>query len=289
MKIRAKSCLLGVTALAVICAGLADADTITAAGLSATWQSWSSANLYSNPGQTPGTPYWNNSSGDGPKANIGWCLAGGGTCTLAAGVPGNLPYLGGSGGSSAPDLYFTASGNALVTLQVSSTDAKTSTNVSVFGYYLADSTGAPTGSVVQLFSSTDPAGKTATISFTPGQNYGFYTENIQGAGTPYATDYFFYMDSAYNSANGSMPADALQHFAIFQSGPSYFLGTVSADACQNGFLPQTSPCVLSSAFDYNDIVVQLGSVPEPASLGLLGGSLVLVGLFTRYRSRRSVS
>ena len=289
MKIRGKFCSLAVVAFALSWAVFVKADTISTAGPSGTWQGWSSTNLYSTPGQTPGTPYWNNSSGDGPQANIGWCLAGGGTCTLAAGTPGNLPYLGGPGGSSLSDLFFTASGNGIVSLQVSRTDAKTSLNVSLFGYYLADATGAPVGPLHQLFRSTDAAGSNVTLPLTAGQNYGFYTENIQGAGTPFETDYFFYMDSALNSASGSMPPDALQHFAAFQSGANYFIGTVSADACQNGFLPQTSPCVLSSAFDYNDIVVELGPVPEPASLGLLGGSLVLLALFVRYRNRRSAA
>ena len=288
MSLNVKTFWLGMLSLALPGAMVVNADTISPGG---TWQSWSATNLYGNPGQTPGSPYWNNNSGDGPAANIGWCLTGGGLCNLAAGTQGALSYYGGAGGTALNDLFFTSTGPSTVSFQVSWTAAKTSSNTDVFGYYLTDSSGAPTGALHPLLTSTSSLGATSSVPLSAGQNYGFYIENIQGPGTPLETDYIFYMDGAANSANGSMPADNMQHFAVFQSGSSYFLGTVGADACQNGFVPGNSPCVPANLFDFNDVVVEVtpgASMPEPASLGLLGGGLALLGLAVR-KSRFGVA
>ncbi len=289
-----KSTGLVVIALALSAgtATLANGDTLYGSG---SWQSgWSSSSLVVD-GNSPGagTPYWNNNSGDGPKANVGWCLAGGGSCTMPAGAPGTLPYFG-NGSGSASLIYFMSNGSPMdVSLQTIMTTQKSlASGYDVFGYYVANQSGnAPAGvALTPIFDSrTSAVGTVSSLSgLVAGQNYGFYIENIQGGGTQFATDYFYYMDSTASTANGSMPADSLQHFAAFSgANGSYFLGDVDGDACQGSFQPNSSPCVPSSQFDYNNMMVELtpgaGNTPEPAPFALIGGGLLVVGAIVRRR------
>jgi hypothetical protein len=276
--------------------GVTYADSLNGNG---SMQNWNPSSLVvdsNSPGI--GTPYWNNTSGDGSKENVGWCLAGGGNCTMPAGTPGNIPYYG-NGSSSASMMYFTSSGSPLtLTLQtLLTTQTTTAGGYDIFGYYIANGSGsAASASLVPVFNSTtDKVGSTAVIAgLTPGENYGFYIENIQGSGTQYATNYVYFMDSASNTANGSMPADSVQHFAAFTSGNgTYFLGDVDGDACQGSFQPGTSPCVPQNEFDYNNLIVEVNgsggaNTPEPASLLLMGGGLCLLGVgMCRKRARSS--
>lgn len=294
MKLRNKN-LSRFFALALSAGGvMAHADSLNGNG---TWQNWSAANLAAD-GSSPnaGTPYWNNGSGDGPKANVGWCLAGGGSCSMPAGTVGAIPYYG-NGAATASSMYFTSSGAPLtITLQtVMTTQTSTASGYDIFGFYLANSTGkAPSSaSLTPLFDSrtNTPGTSFALTTLLPGDNYGFYIENVQGSGTPFVTDYFYFMDSSSNIATGSMPADALQHFATFDAGGgTYFLGDVDGDACSGGFQPGTSPCVPSSQFDYNNLMVQIvagnvANTPEPASLALMGAGLCVVGAVLRRKKK----
>jgi hypothetical protein len=284
-------------ALALSAGGaVASADSLNGTG---SWQaSWSTATLaVDGSSVSVGTPYWNNASGDGPKANVGWCLTGGGACSMPAGTPGVLSYYG-NGGASANSMYFTSTGTPLnISLQTLLTTQKsTASGYDLFGYYLAGGSGqAPSSPDLNpLFDSrTDVPGNNLTLSsLTAGENYGFYIENVQGAGTANQTNYFYFMDSASNTATGSMPADGLQHFAAFDGGSgTYFLGDVDADACQNGFLVGNSPCVPGSQFDYNNMVVEItpnagGNTPEPASFALMSGGLVVLAAVIRRKKGR---
>ena len=174
---------------------------------------------------------------------------------MPAGAPGTLPYFG-NGSGSASSMYFNSAGGPMnVSLQtLLTTQTSIGNGYDVFGYYLATGDGSAPASVTlnPLFDSrTSAVGAASNLSITAGQNYGFYIEKIKGDGTQFATDYLYFMDSSANTANGSMPADALQHFAAFQgANGSFFLGDVDADACQNGFQPTNSPCVPASQFDY---------------------------------------
>lgn len=285
------SCLLALA----LSAGLATANADSLSG-NGTWNSWNTGGLVVDGSSSGiGTPYWNNASGDGPKDNVGWCLTGGGGCTMPAGTPGALSYYG-NGSAAASSMYFNATGNPItVTLETLMTTQKsTASGYNIFGYYLAGTSGqAPSvSSLNPLFDSrTSTVGTAVTVSsLAAGDTYGFYIENIQGGGTQYQANYYYFMDSASNMATGSMPADSLQHFAAFDAlNGNYFLGDANADSCQNGFQPGTSPCVVATAFDYNDMMVELGTsnAPEPASLTLIGGGLLLLGTVTRRKLRHS--
>lgn len=280
-----KKLLLGFAAC-LLAGAVSQADTVTGTGA---WQSWSAANLIQGVKPTPGIPYWNNLSGDGSRYNIGWCLAGGGNCSIPS-PPGNVPYFGLSNGSATADMSLTSSNYGVTaTLEAAITNSRA---LDVFGWYSLAWNGS-IGSLHPLFSPTDNPG--TAHSFTPSSAYGFYVQQDQGTpGDPFASKYFFFMDSTKNSVQGyPNPSDTLQHFAIFdaQLGTSsdrvpYYIGAVDTRAC----IPNSSgTCTPGARFDYNDFIVRLDTVntPEPGSLGLIACSLILLAAFLlRQRSFR---
>ncbi len=275
-------------------ATVVEADSLNGSGsLQSDWNS--SILAVDGSSSTIGTPYWNNDSGDGPKANIGWCMTGGGGCTMPVGAPGALPYFG-NGPGSAGLMYFTSTGSPVsLSLQtIMTTQTSVLDGYDVLGYYIANAGGGAASSATlhPLFDTrTSSVGDASTLSgLTAGENYGFYIENIKGEGTPFATDYLYFMDSSANTANGSMPADPLQHFVAFSGGNgNYFLGDVDGDACTGSFMPTNSPCVPNSQFDYNNMVVAItpgaATTPEPSSIALLGGGVfMLSAVFLRRKT-----
>ena len=288
-------------------ASAAYCDTLNGGG--ATWNDWSSSSLVvnqSSPGI--GSPYWNNISGDGNSMNIGWCINGGGNCTLANGNPGYEKYFGQAGGAAPLNMYLTSYGNQILSLQGINTNAIGGVNTDIFGYYLTDNTGAPILSTMKPIFTTGVNGVGATFNLSTiggGTNYGFYIENIQGATTANETDYYFFMDSLANTSdlasagmgsngNGNvMPADSNQHLVFFQqanSPSSYYIGTMGADACNPPqYQPGMTPCVPANQFDYQDMVIELttNAVPEPASLALFGSGLLLTGFLLLRRKRQA--
>ncbi len=249
--------------------------------------SWDPNKLYNQPGYVPGLYYWNNSSGDGSQANIGWCLTGSSQCGMSN-PPGLLPYYS-VAGSAPSNMYFTSVGGMTnSSLQLTLTDQKGGgSGVDFFGYYVTDATGTTIGTPTVLFTSTQPNGTSVLLGSLPaGENYGFFIENVQGFLTPQQSEYTYYMDSAANTSTGVMPADTLQHFAIFSGdGLNYYIGANDADACQGNVQPGTTPCIPQSEFDYNDIVVELSpTAPEPATFILLGGGLLALAALRRRRT-----
>src|SRR6185312_3045566 len=269
----------------LLAGAIAQADSVTGDG---SWQTWSASNLFQGSSPTPGIPYWNNGSGDGSRYNVGWCLTGGGNCVISS-PPGNLPYLGHNDGGAPANIEFNGTGYAVTaTLEATITN---SGPLDTFGWYRINADGS-IGSLTPLFSASQDAG-TAPKTFMPGSHtYGFYIEQDQGLrGDPFSSQYFFFMNSAANSVAGfPNPSDNLQHFAVFNSasgpGNAFYIGAVDTRACGAGV---TGTCDLPDRFDYNDFVVKLDTVntPEPGSLGLLLGGLVLLAAFCR-RSKRSV-
>ncbi|SRR5579884_1364909 len=247
---------------------------------------WDPNSLYPGSSYIPGLYYWNNDSGDGGQANIGWCLIGGGQCNMQN-PPGRIPFYTAAGPSAPASLYFSSTGQGLrLTLDAVVTNQKNGgSGEDFFGYYSTDVSGNHVGSPVILFNSNQPLGSTMFLStFSAGQNYAFFLENIQGYGTgAQQTTYSFYMNSAANSSTGSMPADNMQHFAAFQNGSTFYLGAVDGDACAGTFTVNNSPCIPASAFDYNDMVVQISPdpdpEPEPATAALFALGAICAGIY----------
>jgi hypothetical protein len=277
--------------------GAIRADTLIGTG--GAWQSgWTQAQLVQGTSPTPGTPYWNNLSGDGIQGDIGWCLTGGSPTCVMAGSPGApLPYYGTAAGGSVSSMSFTSSGSSL-SLAAIITNETTAGQYDIFGYYVVPTSGAPT--LVPLFSTQPGAsqamvGSTATLNLAAGTNYGFYVENVQGAGGPNESDYLFYMNSALNDNvfDGGTPTagpDSLQHFAIFQNSNGYVVGDVDAYACASPSQQGSSPCIMASQFDYNDLIVTVSpTTPEPATLGLMGIGVILGAGLLRRKLRHSAS
>ncbi len=271
------------TALCLAGAMIGSADTVTGGGF---WQTWTAG----FPGSTLGTasaptygggpatitqgPYWNNASGDGPAANIGWCLAGGGDCILFDGSPGAIPFYGGANGSAVTDMTFSGD-HSQITVEASLTSQRPN---DTFGYYTFDPT---SGAILQTFAllSASSAPGTQSVTFTPSTpDYGFYIENTQGNPadpSTFPSEYFFYTDASLNNVLLTPnPTDNLQHLAIFNTGNTFYIGAVDTRACSADI---ASSCLNPADFDYQDMVVKLTVVtPEPASFALLGLSLGLL-------------
>jgi hypothetical protein len=246
------------------------ADTLVGPG--GAFQPWTAAVLgptnaptYTSPGH-PG-PYWNNFSGDGPTANIGWCMVGGGACVIAS-PPGAIDYYGTSTGAAVANMNFVSNGSAVSVSLLGQLTNQTGTaqnpGYNVFGWYQINSNGT-IGAMTQLWNSkTDTVGEFAT--FTPGAagtSYGLFLENIQGNGQ---ADYFWFMNSSqdYSAGPDKNPPDTNQHFAVFSGTPGQFF--IGVDDTNNG------------NEDFNNMILKLVNVPEPHTFALLGIGLLLYGL-----------
>lgn len=273
-----------ILAAALTASGMAaKADTLNGAVL----VNWNPNYLYGSAAYAPGLYYWNNDSGDGANANIGWCFMGSSQCNMQN-APGRIPFYAMPALTAPTDMYFSSAGQPLqLTLDLTLTNQKNGgSGTDFFGYYLTNAAGTQISAPTILFNSNEALGSTVTLPIlSAGQNYAFYIENIQGYGTSAPqTDYSFYMNSSANASTGSMPADSMQHFSIFQSGDTFYIGSVDGDACAGSFTINNSPCIPSSEFDYNDMVVQVSpATPEPGSAGVLGLGILMIAMAARRR------
>jgi hypothetical protein len=204
------------------------------------WQSWNGASLNED-----GSPYWDNSSGDGSRKNVGYLLD-----NKFSDYPA---FWGNSSGGFDTDIYFkktSAYSGAALTVEIAGY-----ANYNSFGWYEWDSSGY---TLHQIFAGSDSAASAGT--FAPSAEYGFYLLNKTG-------HLFMSQAGAWGSTDPSF-----QHFAVFQQDPGvYWLGIED--------LPG------GGDKDYNDMVVQVAAapVPEPATMLLLGSGLI--GLATAGRRK----
>jgi hypothetical protein len=246
MQIRKHVLAIALALLVVPSIGLADSISGSSGD---GWQAWTSSDLNEN-----GTPYWDNTSFDGPKMNVGYCLTGTGNCGMS-GAPGILPYWGSSTGAADPSIFFTSPGTSSATLQI---EIAGYSGENTFGFFEI----GPKSSVASMTEIFDgPASAGATTLFAPTGDYGFYLWSPDNGGT---TFYTLSDDNTGDIGN--------QHFAIFSDGTGgYWLGMED--------LSFSDP----SDKDYNDMIVHIApvSAPEPGTLGLLGMGLIALGGMAR--------
>lgn len=253
-----------------------------------------------NSGQTipqqnvAGTPFWNNYSPDSGTGgshgmNIGYAL------TDTGGFASTSPLLGtdsvagsllGAGGADPSSFNFTANGDPY-TIELLFSDSGLPGEVTVGWYSLANpSTLNPIFSDVP--NTNTPMLAQPFSAGSIGTQYGFYATVCYDPPSCTVT-VTYYTQSGDNTTTGLGTATsfgtigdptAFNHFALFNlnsSTQSYVLGLSEAP---NG----TGTEQLG---DFQDLVLELNdtATPEPATLALVGISLVTVGIIRR-RSRR---
>ncbi len=232
------------------------ADTVVGSA-DAEWQTWQSSSPSNNGGE-----FWDNRSWDGRSCNIGYWLTGAATgCSnsLASSglplgqAPGELAFWGRTRGTNDSSYYFSSSNaDRVATLRI---EVAGNRNYNSFGWY---SLSAPS-TLNQLFAGANgPVLDSA--AFTPTGNFGYYFTDRDG--------------NTYRTSGSSH-----QRFALFRETPGGTSGT-EADTYWLGLedLPLSA-----SDRDYNDLVVRISEVPEPAAYLVLGLGLGIIYLNTRRR------
>jgi hypothetical protein len=224
---------------------------------------------------TTGSPFWNNPSDDAGVGgshdmNIGYVL------TDSGGLAGTSSVLGtdtvasnflAAGGADPTAFSFvsTSLDNIMLLFADSSLNTGNAAQGTVFGYYVGNT-------FTPIYTPTDTASPTPAAPFDPGTlgtSYGFY------ATVCYAVnDCETYTTGEGNSGNVGGAA-AWNHFALFQlASGNYVLGFTAADAMEG-----------ESLGDFNDVVVEIQAIPEPASIAVVGLGLAALAYFGRRATR----
>jgi hypothetical protein len=247
---------VGTILACLLVTAVASADPINVTGSTGGWQAMPA------PSQS-GTPFWNNGSYDGANMNIGFYLTKTGGFASSLSSPNlalsNLNYWGtNTGGFDPTEAFGTTPANSPVTTTLKLEVAGFS-NTNVLGYYDA------TGDHV-IFLGPDSAGAQGTINAIG--TFGLYITTQQG--------------NTFRSAPGlygTTSSDNYQHFALFQEldNGKIWIGVEDLKVNSDGS---------GSDKDFNDMVISLEAVPEPASvLSFVIGGLA-VGCYGAYRRRQ---
>ncbi|GIV16226.1 MAG: hypothetical protein KatS3mg022_1661 [Armatimonadota bacterium] len=232
----------GVVALTVS----AGATTNVVGSAGAGWQAWSAPNQ-------DGNPYWDNTSQDGNQKNIGYFLSKTGAFSSHPASPNITPPWWGYGDGSADlNFHFNSNLSQAVKLYI---EVAGYANINELGWY--DVSNPSVGGVI----FPGPAGAGSTTVFSPSTNFGLYIKTAGGKK--------YYTQSMLNVGSEQQH----QHFALFQEAPSvYWIGI------------EDKPANSGEGFggDYNDMVIRMAVVPEPATM-----SLFALGLLPLLRRRKA--
>jgi hypothetical protein len=245
-----------------------------------------------------GSPYWNNFSLDGTNKNIGYFLTGTGGFTGGPNFAPTKELTDGTNNSvnAATNFRFVRNSASLqITLLGTFANFATTaagTPFDTIGWYETDSTGTVNGTKHQLFGPGQEAANVGVgFSFNPTAFYGFYLTTCISVNFSNNTCNFFgtfYTNSNFNNAveySDFVGGTTIlhQHFAAFganallANNESYYLGVEDS---LNTFGQERYG-------DFNDIIISIASVPEPATYGLMGAGLVgLALLHRRMRSKK---
>lgn len=136
-----------------------------------------------------GTPFWNNTSLDGPGGkNVGFAIYGGGALNGGVGLAPGDQYLATATGTSVNDVYFSVNGDVSEQVAISVTAA-----TDALGWQLRS------GGAIHLFAP----GVQGPVTFTPGGDF-VLIGNVASPATTFASN--------------AAAADGVSHFAFF--GPS---------------------------------------------------------------------